>query len=126
MNLVLQKPKSSCCGQCCVAMVAGITLKASYKVFGTKGATTTKSVRRALDKLGYEVNERLKTFRNEAGLPSPCMLVLRFPKEVQRCGHWVVYHNSLIYCPSLGIYSFSALSARDGVKCTSYLGFTAK
>lgn len=123
MNLVLQKPNSFCCGQCCVAMVAGITLKASYKVFGTKGATTTKSVRRALDKLGYEVNERMKTFRNEAGLPSPCILVLRFPKEVQAAGHWVVYDNGLIYCPSRGIYSFTELSTRPGVKCTSYLGF---
>jgi ABC-type bacteriocin/lantibiotic exporter with double-glycine peptidase domain len=126
MNLVLQKPKSSCCGQCCVAMVAGIKLKASYKIFGTKGGTTTKAVRRALDKLGYQVNERLLTFRHELALPSPCILVLRFPKEVQRAGHWVVYDNGLIYCPSLGIYPYIELCAREGVKCTSYLGFTPK
>jgi hypothetical protein len=126
MNLVLQKPNSFCCGQCCVAMVAGIKLKASYKVFGTRGCTTTKSVRRALEKLGYQVNERLKTFRKEEGLPSPCMLALRFPKEVQSSGHWVVYDNGLIYCPSLGIYPYTELSTRPGVKCTSYLGFTAK
>ncbi|MGI4866101.1 MAG: hypothetical protein ACRYFZ_19410 [Janthinobacterium lividum] len=126
MNLVLQKPGSSNCGQCCVAMIAGLTRKQSCKKFGTKGVTTTKSVSRVLKKLGYVVNERLVSFRKESSLPDTCMLRLRFPKEVQRTGHWVVYHNGLIYCPSLGIYSYTELSTRDGVKCTSYLGFTAK
>lgn len=126
MNLVLQKPGSFNCGQCCVAMVAGLDRKASCKVFGTKGSTTTKMVRRALKKLGYESNERLKTFRKESALPGTCMLVLRFPKEVQYTGHWVVYHNGLIYCPSLGVYPYAdlaMLATRDRVKCTSYLGF---
>jgi hypothetical protein len=123
MKLVPQKPGSFNCGQCCVAMVAGIERKASCKVFGTKGVTTTKSVRRALEKLGYQVNERLKSFRSESALPATCMLRLTYPKEVQHYGHWVVYHQGFIYCPSLGVYSYAALG-RGGEKCTSYLGFT--
>jgi hypothetical protein len=123
MELVRQKPGSYNCGQCCVAMVAGIERKASCKVFGTKGVTTTKSVQRALKKLGYLPNERLKSFRNESALPATCLLRLSYPKEVQRYGHWVVYHNGLIYCPSLGIYPYAQLGAQ-GVKTSSYLGFT--
>jgi hypothetical protein len=123
MNLVRQKPGSFNCGQCCVAMVAGIERKASCKIFGTKGVTTTKSVRRALKKLGYLANERLKSFRKESALPATCLLRLSYPKEVQRYGHWVVYHNGLIYCPSLGIYPYAQLGTM-GEKSSSYLGFT--
>lgn len=126
MNLVLQKPNSLCCGQCCVAMVAGIKLKDSCKVFGTRGVTTTKSVRRALKLLGYEVSERMVSFRSESELPTTCLLSLRYPKEVQRYKHWVVYHDGLIYCPGLGIYPYAQLGSYGEAKCTSYLGFIAK
>lgn len=122
LQLVLQKPGSFNCGQCCVAMVAGIDRKASCKVFGTKGVTTTKSVHRALTKLGYQVNERLTTFRSESALPSTCMLRLSYPKSVQHYGHWVVYHQGLIYCPSQGVYPYAALG-QGSAKATSYLGF---
>jgi len=104
-------------------MIAGIDRKASCKVFGTKGVTTTKSVSRALKKLGYQVNERLTTFRSESALPGTCMLRLTYPKSVQHYGHWVVYHQGLIYCPGRGVYPYAELG-HGGAKATSYLGFT--
>lgn len=119
MNLVLQPPGSFCCGQCCVAMITGITRKEAVKKFGTKGSTTTKAVRRALLKLGYGAGERLKTFRREASLPGLCMLVLKY--ENRASGHWVVYCDGLIYCPGRGIYPFAELAAAPGTTCTSYL-----
>ena len=114
MNLVLQKPGSFNCGQCCVAMVAGIDRKASCKVFGTKRVTTTKSVSRA----------RMKPARKESALPATCLLTLRFQKDFQYHGHWVVYYNGLIYCPSRGISSYAELVTRAEIKSISYLGFT--
>ncbi len=119
----MQAPDSFNCGQCCVAMVAGITRKASCKAFGTKGVTTTKSVVRALKKLGLAPADKLTAFRNESALPPTCLLMLRFPKQVQHYGHWVVYHNGLIYCPSQGIYHYAEL-ATWGIKCSSCLGFS--
>lgn len=125
VELVLQKPGSFNCGQCCVAMLAGITRKQANKAFGTKGGTTTKMVVRALKKLGLAPADKLQTFRREASLPARCILVLRYPKTVQHYGHWVVYCQGLIYCPSLGIYPFAEIAAQGrGAKCTSYLAVT--
>lgn len=123
LQLVLQKPKSHNCGQCCVAMLAGVTRKASCKVFGTKGGTTTKMVIRALTKLGCVPAERLKTFRSEASLPRTCMLRLKYARRAS--GHWVVYQDGLIYCPGQGIYPIAQLlAAAPGTTCTSYLAVT--
>jgi len=120
MNLVQQPPRSFQCGQCCVAMVAGVTRKKSIKAFGTKGVTTTKSVIRAFKRLGYTANAALKTFRRQEALPAVCLLRLRY--ENRHYQHWVVYCEGLIYCPGLGIYPYAQLLEQAGTTCTSYLG----
>lgn len=120
LQLVRQKPKSFNCGQCCVAMLAGVTRKQANKVFGSKGGTTTKQVVRALKKLGLAPAERVRTFRSEGSLPATCLLRLKYAGRAH--GHWVVYNAGLIYCPGRGIYPFAQLlAAAPGTTCASYL-----
>ena len=99
MELVTQPPGSTLCGQACVAMLAGVTLKASCKAFGHKCATTLYAARRALKKLGFVAAEKYESFgRKQKRLPRTCLLRLKWPK--QKLGHCVVFHKGQVYDPA--------------------------
>jgi len=125
MQLVTQPPGSTLCGQACVAMVAGVTLKASCKAFGHNCATTLFAVRRSLKKLGYQSAEKCQAFGKDPGrLPATCLLMLTYAQAFGGLGHWVVYHAGQVYDPAGAIYPFAQLLSQ--AKSITYLRIEPK
>jgi hypothetical protein len=125
MELVTQPPGSTLCGQACVAMVAGVSLKQSCQAFGHKNATTLYAVRRSLKKLGFQSAEKCQAFgKNPARLPETCLLMLTYQQAFGGLGHWVAFHAGQVYDPAGSIYPFALLLSQ--AKSISYLAITPK
>lgn len=96
----LQQPeKSSLCGQACVAMIAGITLDESIKVFRTKGGTRTSDVYRALTTLGIKCGDKLVRLKDGIQKPNICIVKLHFSDTKNT--HWTVWNHNHFYDPGL-------------------------
>ena len=65
MKLVTQPPNSKLCGQCCVAMLAGITLDESIQIIGHQKGTRTKDLVKAFQKLNIKTAARLKVVKSQ-------------------------------------------------------------
>lgn len=117
----------TCCGQACVAMVAGITLEESIKIFGHKRGTTTKQVRRALTECGWIPAEKLKivprVHRKGYAKLAVCLFKVVWP---DKSSHWILNWQGTIYDPlgavfaNLEIYELSIKSM--GGRVVSDLG----
>ena len=121
MKHIAQPKGSNLCGQTCVAMIAGITLDESIKVFGKSGCTTTKDVASALRKLGIPCDDRVIRIRkgeNPISVGTVVkMVVLHCDKWPKHCSHWVVLYGELYYDPAASV----GIGYGDGVRITSYL-----
>lgn len=104
MIFVKQPQPSSCCGQACVAMIAGITLDDSMKIFGTKGGTYAKNVIFALQELNVPCGDKLIRISKHKNKSDFC-IVLVHAKEDEKYLHWVVFENGTYHDPALGISS---------------------
>jgi hypothetical protein len=76
MNLIIQLPGFSLCGQACVAMACGISLEESLRIFGHRHATKTAELIRAIRSQSFRGIDchwqRLKRFKK--GIPAPIRL----------------------------------------------------
>ncbi len=99
MKLIKQKTKNSC-GQACVAMIAGITLKKSIEIFGGIGRTTTKQIKQALKQLGIKTGNRRERISQNKLLPYLCIVFIRWSDNGR--GHWSVHENGKFYDPYFG------------------------
>lgn len=106
MNLVKQPPKSNCCGQACVATIAGISLDEAIALFGKRGKTRASDVREALRKRGFDPYGRLvrmcKTSPWISRVWDSATLVVKFKEG--KFGHWVVRHKGKFYDPACGVF----------------------
>lgn len=106
MELKLQPEGSKTCGQHCIAMIAGISVKEAIEVVGvsTKSGTSAKHMSSALTKLGYKPRKGLNWFIYKKELPKVCLLVIKWNTKGS---HWVVYNDGKVYCPVHGIFDYS-------------------
>lgn len=120
-ELILQQKNTRVCGQCCVAMATGITLRESIAVFGRGWSTTTKDVKTALTKLkiGHNKLQRVK----DGTVPvSRAIVRLHWEKVIKgkhSLSHWVLLWDGHIYCSIGGINP--DWSAFPDVRYTSYI-----
>lgn len=122
MRLQLQPRGSKICGHCCVAMVAGVKLQQVIAQVGHMHGTSAREVGLALRAFGHQAQFKLTTFKNEASLPTLCILKQMWANSEQ--SHWVVYNAGTIYCPGHGQYAFADAVATTGGRFTSYLKLT--
>ncbi len=113
MNLIRQPEGSNLCGQACVAMIAGISLKKSIEIFQKKGCTSTRHVVAALRKLGISCGDKL--VRLGEVLPWPCIVHIHYPDI--KATHWAVFYDGYYLDPALGLVRGYGSYAR----VTSYL-----
>jgi hypothetical protein len=104
MKLILQPENSALCGQVCVAMAAGVSVKKAIDVIGHEFGTTTADVRDALRGLGIEVADRLRTIGKRKGvIPKRAILCIsrKGNKREGRKerGHWMLAWDGEIYDP---------------------------
>ena len=101
MKLVSQPDRSYSCGQCCVTMVSGTSLKIAISSMGSKGCTTAKKIAKALKDSGIECGTRLIPIYNKFdNLPEFCIVKVKL--SWKKYGfHWVVKLKDEIYDPGL-------------------------
>ncbi len=117
ISLILQPQGSALCGQCCVAMAAGVPLEAAIAAVGhaKPRGTKTRELVAALRKLGVPAAERLKRTRKDLPVPPCPRAILRTERTVARRWHWLLHWDGLTYDPA-GRYP-----EYDGWRITSYL-----
>lgn len=121
--MFIRQPKgSNLCGQCCVAMVAEITIEESIELFGSKGRTTTRDLIDALLKKGIRT-KNLVLYRIKKGqLPSDNSILKVLWKDGR--SHWVVYRKGKVYDPAYGVFKLDKYKEKillEGDKITSQL-----
>lgn len=99
MKLIKQKTEHSC-GQACVAMIAGITLKKSIDIFGNDKRTTTKQLKQAFEQLGIKTGKRRERISKNRKLPNLCIVSIKWSDNGKR--HWSVCENGKFYDPYFG------------------------
>lgn len=120
--LISQPEGSYCCGQCCVAMIAGRSLEVVKKAMGKNGSTTTRVIQKGLKKLGVRHKAgRLRAIRGDLS-KLPHTGILKVAAPWRRSGwHWVLKHNRKIYDPARGVYQVAEYTAETSNIITSYL-----
>lgn len=118
MKIVSQPKGSYVCGQCCIAMIRGITLEQAIEYIGKKGKTTVDDLVRGLDHRVW--NENLIRISKDNLLPKSCIVRVRWNKGGS---HWVVRDNKWIYDPAVGKINLSDyLKLNDKIgKFSSYV-----
>lgn len=114
---IKQLPNTNTCGQVAVAVLAGITLQESIKLFGKKGCTKTKDVVKVLRKLGFECPGRCRK------MPKPSLGIAQVHRPEHSGWHWVVVDGDKIFD---GVNGDSQGNVRwyNTWKMTSYLPVT--
>lgn len=121
-----QPDNSSLCGQTCVAMLAGIPLEDSIKVFGSRGRTRTKQVAAALRSMGFECDDKLQRLTANVRAterPNLALIKLQVQQGGRTWGHWAILADGQYYDPSLGIVDSYAWPE---IKITAFLPIRRK
>lgn len=99
MKLIVQPMGSKLCGQCVVAMAAGVTLKKAIEVVGHERGTYPKELARALRRFGIKVpRNRLVRFRG-GSLPRRCAIKVHLEDAKGQWTHWMLVWDGSIYDP---------------------------
>lgn len=98
MNLVLQPAKSSLCGQACIAMIAGISLREAMAGFkghhkGTNGTHILKALDHFKIRRGFFMRA---TWKNEPNTSKTAIVRIHWTNGGS---HWSVLHEGFIYDP---------------------------
>ena len=97
MKLIAQPIASDLCGQCCVAMAAGVSVRRAREIIGHDGGTETREVVRALRSLGVSCADRLvRISRNRPNLPTRAIVTIQ---EQGKRAHWMLTWDGTMYDP---------------------------
>ncbi len=97
---VIQPPGSRLCGQCVVAMAAGISLEKAIQIVGHERGTRGVHLVRALRKAGVKVSDRLSPFVRTGRVPPRCVMRVRLENEERVWSHWILRWDDRDYDPS--------------------------
>lgn len=96
MEPIRQPEGSEICGQCCVAMAAGVGVKRAIDAVGKDGATRTRDIIRGLRALGLNCADRMRRTAQNRALPPRCIVHICWRR---RYGHWMLYWDGHVYDP---------------------------
>ena len=109
MRVVRQPEGSALCGQCCVAMVAGVGLRRAIAAVGaeyTERGTGTRQIVAGLRRLGVRCSGRLRRLGPaKPVLPARCIVaIIQYRTDAEgtrqpKRAHWMVSWNGQIYDP---------------------------
>lgn len=116
LRLIRQPEGSSLCGQCCLAMAAGVPLETALRAIGHRRAsgTTTADLVAGLARLGISSQSRCRRIsRATPAYPPRSLLVVR--NGTGKRYHWMLHWDGIIYDPS------GRWPDYEGWRITSYL-----
>jgi len=114
MIFVRQPKNSNQCGQACIAMLGNISLDDACLLTGTRGATRTKHLSKALTDLNIS-----HAPRRRRGIPTETALLYVQSKDRTKA-HWVLWHNKKYYDPAAGVFRKLPVHLEEA-DMTSYL-----
>lgn len=115
---VYQPDGSNCCGQACVAMVAGVSLDEAKRAVGKSGTTCGPDLVRGLRNLGASCADKVERLKDYIDVLAGLAIVkVHYPNSKKR--HWIVIDRSRVYDPA-GEKTYSE-AVSDGSKWTSFL-----
>lgn len=117
VNLLIQ-PEDGLCGQACVAMLAGVTLKEAMEEMGCREwQATMGKVISALNYYGIDHSDVIMyTEGRDAKLPKCCIMM----EKMGRFCHYLIHYDGKFYDSNLGVlaeYDMSKLLGYLEVKC---------
>jgi hypothetical protein len=104
LNLIRQPKGSKLCGQSTIAMVAGITLDESVKLFGHGTKSYYRDYTRVLNELGVTFAQ-WKKVDNRKKYDLPRFAIVRLQYVGRRTGHLIAYKDGKFYDPARGIFN---------------------
>jgi|GEM_PF-3231900 len=111
------------CGQCCVAMLTGSSLKRVLYIVGHDHGTKTKELALAIRLLGFDCRDRLRHVKHVVKhLYKTDRALVKLTIKHSSSWHWVAWIENKIYDPSKS-YPVSLFSSIDNerIRPTSYL-----
>lgn len=94
-----QPPRSRLCGQTCVAMLAGISLAESVKIFGHRHGTKVTDLHQALKTLHIHSDSVLRIVQDGQAMPQTFIAQVKSANR-KRGWHWVLVHDGCLYDPA--------------------------
>ena len=104
-----QPENSNLCGQTCVAMLAGISLKEAIAAVGKSGRTYGPDLYKALKK--YRIRISKKSIRTSKNYSIPENCIARFRKKDCAESHWGLIIKSFVYDPVKGGSGYEYISS---------------
>lgn len=126
-QIITQPLESSICGQCCVAMLTGSSLRKVINLVGHEHGTKTRELAKVLRRLGYDCPDRLRHVKDlEASLRRVERALVKITWKHVRGWHWVAWADGVVFDPgySVPLGSFSSFSYCGG-RATSFLEITS-
>lgn len=98
--IYLKQPYDGCCGQTCLAMLAGISVEEVIKIMkSTKWQASISKVLETLDYFGFSYKKPVYTHGQKVDFPKCCIINVR---EIPK-GHLLVYFDGVFYDPTYGV-----------------------
>ncbi len=96
----LEQPSSGCCGQTCLAMLAGIPVNEVIKIMkSTKWQASMSKVLETLDYFGFSYKKPVYTHGKKVEFPKCCIVNARGIEK----NHLLVYFDGVFYDPTSGV-----------------------
>lgn len=96
---IAQVPRTECCGQACIAMILGVTLRDAVMLVGHADGTSTQELAEVLQWFDVSCGDRLsRAFKR--GFPADC-LVRVSTHRFSRASHWIVRLRGIWFDPGL-------------------------
>ncbi len=96
----IRQPDKGCCGQTCLAMLAGISVEEVIKIMkSNKWQASYSKVLETLDYFGFSYKKTVYTYGKKVEFPKCCIINVRgMPKS-----HLLVYFDGVFYDPTSGV-----------------------
>jgi hypothetical protein len=96
----LRQPHNGCCGQACLAMLAGISVDEVIKIMkSTKWQVSLSKVIETLDYFGFTHKKPIYTKGRKVELPKCCIVNVRGESK----SHLLIYYDAKYYDPTHGV-----------------------
>lgn len=122
-RLPQQMDHERCCGQLCVAAIAGKSRQEVQEAFGGHWrGTNARHVIAALKKLGFKTGKKCYRTKKKQAFPLYCMVRIKQKRRDKKYrSHWIVILGNIIYDPC-GHCNMHAFLSGQWI-ATSYLPF---
>lgn len=104
LKLIKQGNNTKTCGQCTTAMLLGITIEESIKLYGHETTSNMREAKKVIEKFNFKAGNIVK-IDNRKKWNLPKMAFVRVCITTKRVGHFIAYKDGVFYDPSRGIFN---------------------